>query len=701
MFLNWFQPTRRQRQSARQHRHARRPCLETLEDRCLPTTLTVLNANDAGSGSLPDRIASAVSGDTIDFAPALIGQTITLTSGQLAITKNLNIVGPGASKLAISGNASSRVFDVASGDSLVLEGLTITKGMADQGGGIQNAGTLTVNGCVLDNNEALGDSSTSGVGGGIFNKAGAVLALNHCTVSNNQVVGSNLGLGFGGGLMNEGQATVAGTRFTGNTASGGATSFGSGGAISNQTNAKLTITGSSFMGNLARDGLGTSARGGAVDNEQSSSLAVSKSDFTGNAAQAITATLSDADGGAIECGASKLSITSCRFVGNLASGFFAAQGGAIEVQPGGPATISKSLFAYNQAKGIGPGGGGDAGAVFNGDASMSITGSTFTGNQAVGTPGADGDSRESIAWGGAIWNGGEDPDVFATLTVSSSTFTGNQALGGGGHIDGTSSFAIASGEAGGGAIEDNQGGKLFISNSTLTGNQAIGGSGGHAVNGGVGQGGGIDIALQASATVRRCTLSDNLALGGAGVRGGHGGNGLGGAIAVGALPDAFSDLSTSTLTLSGSTLTDNLAEGGTGAASPAGAPGGNGGSGLGGGLFIGLLGARSASSMTVSQTLFAGNQAVGGPGGLGTNGGDGDGGGIYAASGTTCLDHVTIGDNVAVGGSSGGGTAGHGVGGGMYIDALATAGGGKHCHILGNLASTSDDDVFGVLNPNC
>jgi hypothetical protein len=78
--------------------------LELLQDRTVLSTLTVLNALDSGAGSLRDTIKAASSGDTIAFAPSLNYQTITLTSGELAISKSLDIAGPGAGSLAISGN---------------------------------------------------------------------------------------------------------------------------------------------------------------------------------------------------------------------------------------------------------------------------------------------------------------------------------------------------------------------------------------------------------------------------------------------------------------------------------------------------------------------------------------------------------------------------------------------------------------------
>ena len=62
-------------------------------------TVTVTNGNDSGSGSLRHAILSASSGDTINFAPSI--PTVTLTSGELVIHKNLTITGPGATGLTV------------------------------------------------------------------------------------------------------------------------------------------------------------------------------------------------------------------------------------------------------------------------------------------------------------------------------------------------------------------------------------------------------------------------------------------------------------------------------------------------------------------------------------------------------------------------------------------------------------------------
>src|SRR6478672_7668187 len=64
------------------------------------TTITVTNGNDSGPGSLRQALVDSHDGDTIDFDPALNGQTILLTTAELAIAKNVTISGPGANLLA-------------------------------------------------------------------------------------------------------------------------------------------------------------------------------------------------------------------------------------------------------------------------------------------------------------------------------------------------------------------------------------------------------------------------------------------------------------------------------------------------------------------------------------------------------------------------------------------------------------------------
>src|SRR5580704_7824562 len=165
LFASWFRrlttasPIRSQRCGSRPTLAPRSvlPHMEVLEDRSLPSTLTVTNLFDSGAGSLRAAIAVANSGDTIDFAHGLQG-TITLTSGELPISDSVTIDGPGANKLSVSGNDASRVFDISGSASATIAGLTITQGRATAGGGIllQGSAALSISRCTLTDNVALG-----------------------------------------------------------------------------------------------------------------------------------------------------------------------------------------------------------------------------------------------------------------------------------------------------------------------------------------------------------------------------------------------------------------------------------------------------------------------------------------------------------------------------------------------------------------
>src|SRR5713226_6814785 len=157
------------------------PRLEILEDRTVPSTLTVLNNLDKGAGSLRDAITKAKSGDTIVFAPSLAGQTITLTSDELAIKNSLDIEGPGADKLAISGNDANRVFDVVNqGLTVTIDGLTITHGLGkgnvqgeNAGGG--GGGAILNGGSAVNLANDVFSSNQADHGGAITNGPGSVL----------------------------------------------------------------------------------------------------------------------------------------------------------------------------------------------------------------------------------------------------------------------------------------------------------------------------------------------------------------------------------------------------------------------------------------------------------------------------------------------------------------------------------------------
>jgi len=209
--------------------------------------LVVTNLDDSGPGSLRQAIIDVAAGSTITFD---VRGTIRLTSGPLVINKNLDIAGPGAKKLTISGNHASRVFVIQNtppNTSVTLSGMTIGEGLANFdpsltpplpqgiGGGILNrlAGRLTLSSVTVSNSQALGDSSKNpagyygaGYGGGVANAGGTLAVFDSTFIGNlarggDGSVGPVAGLGGGGGIFNSGYAYIEGSRFAQNQAVGG------------------------------------------------------------------------------------------------------------------------------------------------------------------------------------------------------------------------------------------------------------------------------------------------------------------------------------------------------------------------------------------------------------------------------------------------------------------------------------------------
>ena len=288
------------------------PALEALEGRSLLSTLIVTKSADSGPGSLRALIAAAHSSDTITFSQKLSGQTIVLTSGELMVKESLNIDGPGAQKLSISGGGNSRVFDISGGATLYLSGLTITGGAAESGGGIDNeaGSTLAISQSTLSGNKASGGSSGNAQGGAIFNAAGAKVSIVQSLLTGNQTDSTNQS--FGGALYNQGSALIVGSTFKNNSAVGSLTlSFFSvggsmGGAIMNDDGATMAVSQSIFTGNQALGGPAGDALGGAIDNESWSAspigvtVSVTASSFSGNVADAGASAFDGGFGGAIE-----------------------------------------------------------------------------------------------------------------------------------------------------------------------------------------------------------------------------------------------------------------------------------------------------------------------------------------------------------------------------------------------------------------
>jgi hypothetical protein len=71
----------RRRDSERSSRRQFLPRVDLMEDRTLLSMVTVMNNHDSGPGSLRAAITTAASGETIDFANSLKGETISPSTG--------------------------------------------------------------------------------------------------------------------------------------------------------------------------------------------------------------------------------------------------------------------------------------------------------------------------------------------------------------------------------------------------------------------------------------------------------------------------------------------------------------------------------------------------------------------------------------------------------------------------------------------
>ena len=316
-----------------------RASVERLEDRIVLSTFMVGNLDDSGPESLRQAILDAndnPGADLIRFAPAARDGTITLTSGQLSITDDLNLDGPGVQRLTISGNDASRVFSVSGGATDVeIRDLTIANGRA--------TGT-TVEGPV----------GPVTLGGALLN-TGARVVLFHVTMDNNQAVGA---IAQGGAIANVfgGTLEVTDSTFTENRAAG--TMFGSAGAILNEGGGSvLVLDHSTFTGNQATASLGAgplinhgNAVGGAVKNSAGGQATVLHTTFEGNLARGGNG----ADGGPGQNGGD----AGFGVAGALENAYY----GLVGPSASSTMTVAHSTFLANRTLG-GTGGTGGTGAA--------------------------------------------------------------------------------------------------------------------------------------------------------------------------------------------------------------------------------------------------------------------------------------------------------------------------------------------------
>ena len=270
----------------------------TVDGVSVPQVITVTSTAAGGPGSLPQAVLDAnvnsgAAGTTIQFDPTVFAtpQTITLSSTLvLSETSGPERIDGTGINVKISGGGDTlhpalgggiRVFQVQTGVTATLTDLTISHGTAPDGdpngGGIENSGSLTIDGCSVGGNLARGngggiynsgtltivgslignDASNDGGnfsdnGGGIYNSG--ILTVSDCFINNNNAGDAGGGI-YSSGTLNVTESTIYANNICCSTPPGNG-----GGGIANT--GTLTITNSSIVTN----GLNGYPGAGGIDN---------------------------------------------------------------------------------------------------------------------------------------------------------------------------------------------------------------------------------------------------------------------------------------------------------------------------------------------------------------------------------------------------------------------------------------------------
>ena len=283
-------------------------------------------------------------------------------------------------------------------------------------GAITNAGSVTIEkgsiegpitfekgGAQADSMVTVGKDGkttlTGGVAGsGTIDKL-AIAKDGETTITNAKLSGHD-----GRALWNNGTLTVNGGSFEGNKANVA-------GAIYNAAGAELTVDGVTFANNSSNN------VAGAINNRDGKVI-ITKSTFKDNSVPTSTGGAINNTSGNNPTPLGTITITGSTFEGNKAG-----NGGAVWNGSNGKVEIADSTFKGNTAlAGIGQGG-----AITNAD-QMTITGSTFEGNQAGKI-------------GGAIFNAASGKLNFN----GTNTFTNNTAAGKANDIHNSGAITVSSG----------------------------------------------------------------------------------------------------------------------------------------------------------------------------------------------------------------------------------------------------------------
>ena len=269
---------------------------------------TVNARGDIGNGCFALGAMGTV--DTINFGPAVAGQTITTTQGELPIYNSVSI-NPGGVNTTIDANGVGRVIKIGQYSTVTLDQLTITGGNIS-GPGAHGGGIFTANSSpVTITNSIISGNTTTSEGGGIYAAIFSPVTLTNSTVSGNTSAQG------GGGISGSSNITL-----TNSTVSGNSAHLGGGFDI---LDSSVTLTNSTVSGNSAQ-------LGGGIFANTFSSFILSNSTVSSNSASI--------NGGGIYAFQSSVTLNNTTVSGNSS----AATGGIVAGEAAG-ITLSNSIVA--------------------------------------------------------------------------------------------------------------------------------------------------------------------------------------------------------------------------------------------------------------------------------------------------------------------------------------------------------------------
>lgn len=246
-----------------------------------------LNPLNGAGTSLREAIKYSGPGDRVVFLAGVTG-TMFLPLGELSVTHDLIIIGPGSLWLELNGNDVHRILNTTPGVLLQLERLTLSSGRAADGAAILSRGGLWLSQVLARWNTATVRGGAIFHGGGILSigssrfehcdaglVGGAVSAMSGTTfISLSEFEANSSG---GGGAVHvessAGPGLIENASFSGNTA------LGAGGAI------LVSVGGNIQLSRSTLDGNRSAASGGGIAN--AGTLAIVGSTISGNTADEV------------------------------------------------------------------------------------------------------------------------------------------------------------------------------------------------------------------------------------------------------------------------------------------------------------------------------------------------------------------------------------------------------------------------------